>query len=105
MQQFDHRLLRALLLALTILAVCCGSAFAGPRVVVVTAERSGAHEETLVALRNALAPDVPDGDLAVVGLRDLERGVLADARIVVTIGTQRPRPSASARPQRPCCTR
>ncbi|AKU13952.1 hypothetical protein AzCIB_4059 [Azoarcus sp. CIB] len=88
MQQFDHRLLRALLLALTILAVCCGSAFAGPRVVVVTAERSGAHEETLVALRNALAPDVPDGDLAVVGLRDLERGVLADARIVVTIGTQ-----------------
>lgn len=88
MLQLDHRLLRALLLALAVLAVCCGRAFAGSRVVVVTAERSGAHEETLVALRNALAPDVPDGDVAVLGLRDFDRGALADARIVVTIGTQ-----------------
>ncbi|WP_232428809.1 ABC transporter substrate-binding protein [Aromatoleum toluclasticum] len=88
MLQLDHRLLRTLLLALAILAVCCGRAFAGSRVVVVTAERSGAHEETLVALRTALAPDVPEGDMEVLGLRELDRETLADARIVVTIGTQ-----------------
>ncbi|WP_407278869.1 ABC transporter substrate binding protein [Aromatoleum evansii] len=88
MLRFSDRLLRAMVLALAILAVCCGRAFAGSRVVVVTAERSGAHEETLVALRTALAQDLPDGDVAVFGLRDLERTALADARIVVTIGTQ-----------------
>lgn len=88
MSHHGHRILRALLLAATIVATCCGQALAGQRVVVVTAERSGAHEETLVALRSALAPDIPTSDFAVYGIRDLERGVPGDARIIVTIGAQ-----------------
>ncbi|AYH45564.1 ABC transporter substrate binding protein [Azoarcus sp. DN11] len=96
-----HGFVRALLLALALLAACCGQALASQRVVVVTTDRSGAYEETLVALRSALAPDVSGSDFAVYGVRELERGVLGDARVIVTIGTQAAKAVAARTPAAP----
>lgn len=77
-----------LLLALGLILALAGYAHSAPRVIVVSGERSAAHEETLVALRDALAPDVRNGDIGVLDVRELDRGALAEARVVVTIGSQ-----------------
>lgn len=82
------RAMRFVLLVCLTTLLSFGHAFAGPRVVVVTSERSGAHEETLSALRNALAADLPVGDIGIFETPQLDNDILGSARIIVTIGTQ-----------------
>lgn len=93
--------MRLLLLVLLAALVTSGEAFAGPRVVVVTGERSGAHEETLEALRHALGPDVPANDIGIMETRQLDSGMLGEARIIVTIGTQAAKAVGTRNPKTP----
>lgn len=89
------RLLVAMSVAISSLA------FAAPAVVLVTGEHGGAHQETLDALRGALAAELPPGDLAIQDAAQLDAAVLGGARIIVTIGAQAaravgPRPGKQA---------
>lgn len=95
------RAVRLLLLLLFAALMTGGEAFAGPRVVLVTGERSGAHEETLDALRSALGPDVPAHDIGIVETRQLDSGMLGEARIIVTIGTQAAKAVGTRNPKQP----
>ncbi|WP_246265744.1 ABC transporter substrate-binding protein [Aromatoleum diolicum] len=93
--------MRLLLLLLFTALVTGGEAFAGPRVLVVTSERSGAHEETLGALRSALSPDISANDIEIVETRQLDNDMAAEARIIVTIGTQAAKAVGTRSPKQP----
>lgn len=97
---FRPSLLRALWIALVLM---CGATQAamGANVIVVTAERDGAHLEAQEALVGALGPDAGAGGIEIRGIGDLDESRLGNARVVVTIGTQAARSVAARRPAVP----
>lgn len=93
-------LLRAARVALWLLCAAAQTAM-GANVIVVTAEREGAHREAQEALVEALGPDLGAADIAIRGTGDLEESRLGNARVIVTIGTQAARSVAARRPTVP----
>lgn len=89
-----------LLLLVLATALCVGDAEAA-RVLLVTSERSGAHEETLTAIRSALAPGIPTSDIGVLVPSQVENGTLAGSRIIITIGTEAAQVVTSQSPRQP----
>lgn len=82
------RALRSLLCSIGFVLLLCGHAAAGARVVLVTGEREGPHEEMLQAVLGALAPELGTADLDVRDPQSYDSAQLSGTRIVVTIGTQ-----------------
>jgi len=97
--------LRGLPGALLLLLVLATGLFTGDavaaRVMLVTSERSGAHEETLAAIRSALAPGIATSDIGILEPSQVGNGVLAGSRIIVTIGTEAAQAVTSQSPRQP----
>ncbi|WP_332673006.1 ABC transporter substrate-binding protein [Aromatoleum sp.] len=97
--------LRGLPAALLLLLVLATALFTGDaaaaRVLLVTSERSGAHEETLAAIRTALVPGIATSDIGILEPSQVENGTLAGSRIIVTIGTEAAQAVTSQSPRQP----
>lgn len=97
--------LRGLPAVLLLLVVLASGLFAGDaaaaRVLLVTSERSGAHEETLTAIRSALVPGIPSSDIGILEPSQVENAALAGSRIIVTIGTEAAQVVTSQAPRQP----
>lgn len=76
-------------------------AWAAGNVLIVTSELSGAHVETVEAIRAALAPGVAPTEIAVVEPNDVDTATLADRRVVVTVGTEAARTISERAPRAP----
>ncbi|BAL26303.1 hypothetical protein AZKH_4023 [Azoarcus sp. KH32C] len=101
LMSFRPNPLRALLAILLMLLATVGQAAGGPRVVLVTGERTAAHDETIGAIRSALAPELSATDIGLVEAQDFDGGGHAEARIIVTVGTQAAKAVGARRPAQP----
>ena len=90
-----------LLLLLFVAGLFADDAAAGVRVLVVTSERSGVHEETLIAIRSALGPGIAASDVDTLEPGELGPATLAGIRIIVTIGTAAAQAVAEQSPRQP----
>lgn len=78
----------AFLLAILTSALVAGGAWAAPALVVVVGERSGAHEETVKAMRDALLPRLADADILILDARSVTKAAFNGSRVVVAVGSE-----------------
>jgi hypothetical protein len=91
----------AFLLAILTSLLVAGGAWAAPALIVVMGERSGAHEETLKAMRGALPTRLADSDILTLDARSVTKAALAGSRMIVTVGSDAAQAVSLEAPRQP----